>query len=263
MNLHLRCPVIDTLAAVLAVTAASIFPAAAQNAPTDPAASAARPISAIIELFTSQGCSSCPPADALLKTYAQTGGVLALSLPVDYWDYIGWKDTLASPKNTERQRAYVKTFGRGPLYTPQAVINGVTDVIGSDQAAVDRAIMKSSKLLEDRRVAVSFRRQSSSVIVETGAPAAGSEVKEATIWLVVMRKSAEVAIKRGENSGKTISYSNVVRDMTPIGVWNGKPGVVQLTLAAVMDPETEDSAVILQEGATGTGAIVGAAWLNR
>ena len=224
---------------------------------------AARPITAIIELFTSQGCSSCPPADALLKTYADTSGVLALSLPVDYWDYIGWKDTLASPKNTERQRSYVKSFGRGPVYTPQAVINGVTDVVGSDQAAIDRAIMKSSRLLEDRRVPVGFRRQSSSLIVETGAGPDGAGLKEATIWLVVMKKSADVNIKRGENSGKTISYVNVVREMTPIGVWNGKPGVLQLTMAAVMDPETEDSAVLLQEGANGTGAIVGAAWLNR
>ena len=244
----------------LAICAAALALAAPASA--EPAATS-RPINAIIELFTSQGCSSCPPADALLKTYANTSGVLALSLPVDYWDYIGWKDTLASPKNTERQRSYVKAIGRGPVYTPQAVINGVTDAVGSDQAAIDRAIMKSSKLLEDRRVAVSFQRESSSLVVETGAQPAGTDLTEATIWLVVMKKSADVAIKRGENSGKTISYVNVVRDMTPIGVWNGKPAVFQLTMGAVMDPETEDSVVLLQEGANGTGAIVGAAWLNR
>lgn len=237
--------------------------ALAQDPAPNPASSQQRPITAIIELFTSQGCSSCPPADTLLKTYAQTEGVLALSLPVDYWDYIGWKDTLASPENTQRQRAYVKSIGRSSVYTPQAVINGVTDALGSDQTAIDRAISKSSKLLEDRRVPVVFRRQSSSLMVETGARPAGSDLQEATIWLIVMKKSAEVAIKRGENRGKTISYTNVVREMTPIGVWNGKPSTLQLTLAAVMDPDTEDSVVVLQEGAGGNGPIVGAAWLNR
>ncbi len=227
------------------------------------AATTQRPINSIIELFTSQGCSSCPPADALLKTYADTKGVLALTLPVDYWDYIGWKDTLASPENTERQRAYVKSIGRGPVYTPQAVINGVTDAVGSDQAAVDRALMKSSKLLEDRRVPVAFKRQNSSLIIETGAAPTGSDLKDATIWLVVMKKSTDVAIKRGENKGKTVTYANVVREMTPVGVWTGKPSSLQLTLAAVMDPDSEDSVILLQEGADGTGAIVGAAWLNR
>ena len=242
--------------AVLFILALAPAAARAQEAPQ-------RPITAIIELFTSQGCSSCPPADELLKTYSETSGVLALSLPVDYWDYIGWKDTLASPKNTERQRAYVKSFGRGPVYTPQAVINGVTDVVGSDQTAMDRAIQKSSKLLEDRRVPVAFRRQSSNLVVETGARPAGSDLEQATIWLVVLKKSAEVSIKRGENSGKTVSYTNVVREMTPVGVWNGNPGSLQLTLAAVMDPDTEDSVILLQEGTGGNGAIVGAAWLNR
>ena len=252
----IRCTALASFAAIILLAS----PVMAQQNET---AATSRPIHSIIELFTSQGCSSCPPADALLNTYAQTEGVLALSLPVDYWDYIGWKDTLASPKNTERQRAYVKAFGRGPVYTPEAVINGVTDAVGSDQQAVDRALQISSKLLEDRRVPLSFSRQGASLIVSTGSAPTGTDVQEATIWLVVFKKSAEVNIKRGENSGKTISYSNVVREMTPIGVWNGKPSTIQLTMAAAMDPETEDSAVLLQEGPSGAGAIVGAAWLNR
>ena len=254
---------IHNVLALAALVFATVATGRAQAEDAAPDAAAPRPINAIIELFTSQGCSSCPPADELLKTYATTNGVLALSLPVDYWDYIGWKDTLASPKNTERQRAYAKAFGRGPVYTPQAVLNGVTDVVGSDKIAIDRAILKSAKLLEDRRVPVAFQRRSSNLVIETGASPAGSNLEQATIWLVVMKKSAEVAIKRGENSGKTISYTNVVREMTPVGVWSGKASSFQLTMAAVMDPDTEDSAVLLQEGASGTGAIVGAAWLNR
>jgi len=236
--------------------------AAATDGPPSGAAQT-RPINAIVELFTSQGCSSCPPADKLLKTYVETEGVLALSLPVDYWDYIGWKDTLASPKNSERQRAYVRGFGQGPVYTPQAVINGMTEALGSDKAAIDRAIAKSSKLLADRRVPIGFWRQSSNIIVETGSAPAGSNIDQATIWLVVLKKAVPVEIKRGENSGRSIVYSNVVRSMTPVGVWNGKPTTLQLTMQALMDPETEDSAILLQEGTSGHGTIVGAAWLNR
>jgi hypothetical protein len=184
-------------------------------------------------------------------------------MPVDYWDYIGWKDTLASPKNTERQRAYARGFGHGPVYTPQAVINGMTEALGSDKNAIDRAIQKSSKLLASRRVPVGFRRQDSNLIVETGNAPEGANIEQATIWLAVLKKSVAVDITRGENRGKSILYSNVVRTMTPIGAWNGKPGVFQFTLGAMMDPDTEDSVVLLQEGANGTGAIVGAAWLNR
>jgi hypothetical protein len=263
MTFRLHRPAVATFAAVVALAAASILPVAAQDAAPDAKNAAQRPINSIIELFTSQGCSSCPPADALLETYVEADGVLALSLPVDYWDYIGWKDTLASPKNTERQRAYVRGFGQGPVYTPQAVVNGMTDALGSDKTAIDRALQKSSKLLADRRVPVSFSRQNASVIIHTGSAPEGSSLEKATIWLVVLKKSVPVEIKRGENRGRTVTYSNVVRSMTPVGVWDGKPGSLQLTMAALMDPDNEDSVVLLQEGANGTGAIVGAAWLNR
>jgi hypothetical protein len=263
MKFRLRHPAFATIAAMIAIAATNVMPAAVAGAAPDAQNAVQRPINSIIELFTSQGCSSCPPADALLENYVETEGVLALSLPVDYWDYIGWKDTLASPKNTERQRAYVRGFGQGPVYTPQAVVNGMTDALGSDKTAIDRALQKSSKLLADRRVPVTFSRQNSSIIIHTGSAPEGSSLEKATIWLVVLKKSVPVEIKRGENRGKTITYHNVVRSMTPVGVWDGKPGSLQLTMAALMDPENEDSAVLLQEGANGTGAIVGAAWLNR
>ena len=94
----------------------------------------------VLELFTSQGCSSCPSADALLKSYAQRPGVIALSLSVDYWDHLGWKDTLASPKNTARQKAYAKALGTGNVYTPQIVINGVAETIGSNKSEIEKAI---------------------------------------------------------------------------------------------------------------------------
>src|SRR5262249_38071684 len=102
---------------------------------------------AVVELFTSQGCSSCPAADALLKRLADRDDLVALSLSVDYWDYLGWRDTLASPKFAERQRAYARARGDGAIYTPQAVVNGMAHVNGSDEGQIARAIERTSKAL--------------------------------------------------------------------------------------------------------------------
>src|SRR5947209_969413 len=99
----------------------------------------------VVELFTSQGCSSCPPADALLAELANDPSLIAVSVPIDIWDYLGWKDTLASPRNTARQRAYAKARGDGQVYTPQAVVNGSVHVLGSDKAAIEHALFKSRK----------------------------------------------------------------------------------------------------------------------
>lgn len=238
---------------------------AAAGAQTGPAApstgqgDAVTPIRAVIELFTSQGCSSCPPADALLKTYAERKDILALSLPIDYWDYLGWKDTFASPHNTERQRAYAKGFGIGPVYTPQAVINGMGQALGSSKKDIDEAIEQTATALDPRRVTVRFLREPNSIIIATSGVPDGTEVKEATIWLAVVQKSGSVPIKRGENSGKSLSYTNIVRQLTPVGLWNGKPMTIQLAQAAIMRPETEDLIVLIQET---NGPIIGAARLS-
>lgn len=226
-----------------------------------PEASTMRRVRAVIELFTSQGCSSCPPADEVLKGYSEQEGIIALSLPVDYWDYIGWKDTLASPKNTERQRAYAKSLGSGSVYTPQAVVNGEAHAVGSNPSEIEKAIEKTETAFARRRVPLRFTREDGRFLIETGSPQAGSALEDAAIWIAVMRKSAPVAIKRGENSGKTVTYTNVVHEMIPAGTWNGKPGAIQLAVVARIDPEADDVVALLQEG--GTGAIVGAAWLNR
>ena len=124
----LRLRQVCVLLALLAST-----PAAAQS----PEAVFSRPLKGVIELFTSQGCSSCPPADALLKVLAEDRDLIALSLPIDYWDYLGWKDTLASHRNTERQSAYAAARGDGAIYTPQVVINGVAHVVGSDRGEIE------------------------------------------------------------------------------------------------------------------------------
>jgi hypothetical protein len=221
----------------------------------------APPVRAVVELFTSQGCSSCPPADALLKSYADSKDIMAISLPIDYWDYIGWKDTFASPRNTERQRAYAQNFGIGPVYTPQVVVNGMAQVLGSSREDIDNAIENTAAQLASRRVPVRFWNQSNSIIIQTGGAPPGVDVKEATIWLAVLRKSADVSIKRGENGGKTLTYYNIVREMTPVGLWKGKPMTLQLARMAIMRPETEESLVLLQEA--DNGPIIGAAWLGQ
>ena len=110
----------------------------------------------MIELFTSQGCSSCPPADKLAGELAQDPSLLVMSLPIDYWDYLGWKDTLAHPGHTNRQRAYSKTRGDREVYTPQVVVNGIAQVLGSDKPAIESAITQTRK---QRRDAVASGRR--------------------------------------------------------------------------------------------------------
>lgn len=216
------------------------------------------PIRAVVELFTSQGCSSCPPADAVLKKLSADPSVIALSLPVDYWNYLGWKDTFSSPKNTERQRNYARARGDGAIYTPQAVVNGSLHVNGASETAIKAAIAQTAKDLGPQLVPLRFWQERNTLNISTGAADAKNKVKEATIWLGVVQTSATVDIKAGENEGKKVTYTNIVRDLTPIGLWKGEPLQIQIPRAAVMLAETQKSIVLIQEGRT--GPIIGAAW---
>ncbi|MGE0769256.1 MAG: DUF1223 domain-containing protein [Hyphomicrobiaceae bacterium] len=211
----------------------------------------------MLELFTSQGCSSCPAADALLDKYAADKNIIALSLPVDYWDYLGWKDTLAKPKFSARQKYYAKERGDGRVYTPQIVVNGRAHVIGSSAGAIDAAIASTAKELDANRIPVSIRIEGKHLIVETGAAPGGTSLHEATIWMAMVHRRYEVKIERGENRGKTIKYVNVVRELNPIGVWMGKPDKLQISREAVAEPDNEMCVVLLQVGKA--GPIVGAA----
>jgi hypothetical protein len=211
----------------------------------------------VLELFTSQGCSSCPAADALLKRLAEREDVLALSLPVDYWDYLGWKDTLASPKFSERQRAYARARGDGAIYTPQLVVNGIAHVNGSDEGQIARAIDRTAKTLSV--VPVQLRREDGKLVIEAGGLPRGVVGKDATIWLVAIAKSVAVPIGRGENQGKTITYSNVVRELMPVGKWSGRPVSIELERSGIAG--TERCAVLLQQGYA--GPIIGAALLKE
>jgi hypothetical protein len=232
--------------------------ARAQDAQPDPGAGTApSAIVNVIELFTSQGCSSCPPADALLKTYVARPDVLALSLPVDYWDYLGWKDTLGSSKHTERQRNYAKTRGDGKIYTPQAIINGMTHVNGASAKDIEAAFTDSQARVAPERIPLRFWTSRGSIIIEAAGSPDPATAKEATVWLAVIQKSVDVVVEQGENHGKTLTYANVVRELTPVGTWTGQPLRIQLARSALMRKELETVAVLIQQGKA--GPIIGAA----
>lgn len=174
----------------------------------------------VIELFTSQGCSSCPPADRLISELSRRPGVFALTLPVDIWDYVGWKDTLATPYHAERQRQYAKTRGDGRVYTPQAVINGIAHVIGSDPDALRKAAEDCYGRDGAMRVALTAAIDGDRLRIEAG-PAGGDGPDRAIVWLVRVAANRQVQIRRGENAGQTIAYANVARSFQRIGEWTG------------------------------------------
>lgn len=215
-----------------------------------------RPV--VVELFTSQGCSSCPPADAFLGQLAQRHDILALSLPVTYWDMLGWKDTLASEANTNRQKAYSQTMGRGGVYTPQVIVDGTTDVIGSREQAIEAAITARVGDMQSVPVDLNANRQLLHIAI---GPASDSSDHEATIWMLRILPQATVSIHDGENSGRTITYHNVVRQIRAVGIWKGRPVAVDLPRSDI-GAGHDIIAVILQQG-SGHGRIVGAALLDH
>ncbi|MCP4385139.1 MAG: DUF1223 domain-containing protein [Hyphomicrobiales bacterium] len=212
---------------------------------------------AVVELFTSQGCSSCPPADELLAKYADRDDVLALSLPVDYWDYLGWKDTLASPEHTQRQRAYADARGDMQVYTPQVVVNGTRHLVGSDRRSIDAAIDEAADSLS---VPIIMTPGTDSTTVTIG-PSDNPELKKGMIWLALYDEPVTVPIARGENTGRTIVYTNVVRKLRPIAMWMGEEMTVELPMSELVHAGVKRCAVILQteldEGLP--GPILGAA----
>ncbi len=242
--------------AVLGIVLASVttFALTAANAGDRTVKSSAKPV---LELYTSQGCSSCPPADKLLGRYASRGDVVALTLPVDYWDYLGWKDTLANPIYSNRQRSYARARGDGQVYTPQIVIDGLKHAVGSVQSSVERAIRVSQKKIAANRVSLSMTAKDDALIIQTGAAPEGAKVRKGTIWLALVTKKVTVKIKRGENRGRKISYYNVVRELTPVGKWEGDAMSLKLPKNHLMKRGADGCTVLLQ--AENSGPILAAA----
>ncbi len=174
------------------------------SALADPVAGPTPRNKAVVELFTSQGCSSCPPADALLGRLAEEPELVALSFAVDYWDYLGWRDTLGSPANSERQRNYARARGDGRVYTPQIVVDGVAHVNGADENAVFDAVKIAEKRLAAVKVPVSMRAEGDALVINVGAAPEGSDRRTATVWLAIAKEVEKVAVARGENHGREL-----------------------------------------------------------
>jgi hypothetical protein len=186
----------------------------------------------VIELFTSQGCSSCPAADRLLRHFADRPGVIALTFPVTYWDYLGWKDTLARPENAERQRRYDAIKG-GEVYTPEAIVNGLRHCVGSDLNAIEYALKATAPIIRNEAVWLGLRQLGETLVIETGAARDKAQYKTGKVWVAAIRHSAEVAIKAGENSGRKMTYTNVVLGLAEAGTWEGAPTSYAVKLSAI------------------------------
>lgn len=212
----------------------------------------------VLELFTSQGCSSCPPADALLKTLSTQDNIIALTMPVNYWDHLGWKDTLAKEAFTKRQYEYADARGDREIYTPQMVVNGIAHVVGSRPDAIDTAIENTDRLLGPVSVAMSLDHEAGRIELTAGAAPEGSSYRSGKIWVACYSKSVDVAIKQGENTGQKIAYTNVVRALIPAGNWSGEATKLTVDLPSSMD--FDGVAIFLQ--ADDSHAIIGAAQIR-
>ena len=200
---------------------------------------------AFIELFTSQGCSSCPPADALLSELQHDPDLITVSLPVDYWDYIGWKDTLAQPDFSKRQKAYAMARGDNHVYTPQVVVNGITHVVGSDRGEILAAAKSAFGEKGAMSLPLSVQPDGDRLVVDAGEAILES-AKWGALWLMHIAHSRTVAIGRGENTGKTITYTNIVRDIRKVGDWNGHATRYEIPAADLKTPDSDGYALVLQ-----------------
>jgi hypothetical protein len=239
-------------AALVLATGASLAGAAMVSSPPASAESAATVPSVVVELFTSQGCSSCPPAEAFLNELADEDGIIALEMHVDYWDYIGWADPFASPQITERQRAYARGLELPYVYTPQMVIDGQHNAVGSHRDEVREAIGESSIL--GKPLTISYIEDGGDKIV---IPAGPSPDGGATVWLVAYDGLHETEIERGENSGRTLKNRNVVRELVELGHWTGERLEIPVDMEQMAERGRSGCAILVQQGRT--GPILGAA----
>ncbi|MCR6671145.1 thioredoxin family protein [Devosia ginsengisoli] len=216
----------------------------------------ARP-KAVVELFTSQGCAQCPPADALLTSLAEADDVVALAYHVDYWDYVGWEDTFGNEDFSDRQRAYAKSWGSSRIYTPQMVVNGAKGVVGSRRNEVHGAIDGASLPL-----AVEIARDGDMLKVAI-PPDTGLD--NAVVWMVTYLDRADVTIEKGENAGKAMVYTQVVTGRQALGMWESDSGAdLKLPLPEMLSAGSTGIAVIVQQERNGLpGPILGAATYER
>lgn len=203
----------------------------------------------VVELFTSEGCSSCPPADAYLGELAKRPGVIALSFHVDYWNRLGWSDPFSSAAATARQKGYAESLKQSYVYTPEMVVDGLMHEAGSRREKMETLIDAARA---NTVFPVALTRKPGGA-VEAVLPAAGGATTDATVWLVLYDRSQTVAVKNGENGGRTITHANVVREIRRVGGWNGQAARLALSIdAATLRERSSGAAVIVQAGSFGT-----------
>lgn len=211
----------------------------------------------LVELFTSQGCSSCPPADALLASLDKDAQVLVLSEHVDYWNYLGWRDPFSSEAFSERQQRYARRFAQQGPYTPQMVVDGRVQFVGSDGKMARNAIAQASRAA---KVPVTVKEEGGAVKVSTGALSPDSKAKTAELWVAVVMPEGKVEVPRGENRGRTLKHVAIVRSLIRGGTATREAGA-EYTLRL---PPPEGGAwrvvAFLQE--PGLGPVVGSGRLD-
>jgi hypothetical protein len=200
----------------------------------------------VVELFTSQGCSSCPPADALLGELARRDGVIALGFHISYWDSLGWKDPFSTPQSTERQRTYARQFG-GQIYTPQLVVDGTSEMVGSRRAEVMAALRQAS---HEAIAPVTFAPDRHSVTMGPAATPGNS----GQVWLVRFIQKRTTHVGAGENASRTLEDTNGVQIVAPLGNWQGADATF-----AIEPPATGEGIAVLVQAAD--GRMLGAAQL--
>lgn len=203
-----------------------------------------RPV-ALLELFTSQGCSSCPPADHLISELASDPRLMVLTFAVDYWDYLGWVDTLASPDHTARQKAYALARGDRRVFTPQVIVNGMEPAIGSDRDAIERAVANTAPHKGLFGLAVKMREHEGQIEVDVPA---SPDARKAEVWLAAFARKRSVSIAKGENASRHMTYVNVVRRMTRLGRWGGKAAHFRVPHSEAVPQDADGYIAIVQEG---------------
>ncbi|MCY6383337.1 DUF1223 domain-containing protein [Hoeflea prorocentri] len=232
----------------MAVGAISVFSGQIANAgDTKPAG--------VVELFTSQGCSSCPPADAVLGELVEQGDVVALAYHVDYWNYLGWEDTLSSKQSTERQYGYAKTLGRKSVYTPQVIVNGRDHINGSDKNGINHKVAAFDDSGRGLTVPVAASTDGDKIKISIG-----SGQGKANVVIVYFDEKNTIDVKRGENRGRQLTYWNSVRDIQTVAMWEGEAIELDVPRSVMSAGGYKGCAILLQtmKSKGVPGAIIGA-----
>lgn len=237
---------------------AALTAAASSGAVSVARAASATPV--FVELFTSQGCSSCPPADEFMGRLCKRPGIIGVTMNVDYWDYLGWRDTLGSAAFSRRQKEYATRRGDGRVYTPQMVINGRAHAVGSHESAVTAEIEQQVAVPKTYFVPIEMSASDGELRIDVAGGPADRIIQASTVWVMSVEPNVSVEIGRGENTGRKIEYHNVVRQMTPVGMWKGEAETFRLPRAQIVNKQNSMCVAILQ--VDGAGPVLGCASMN-